>query len=353
LCIKNVNTAHEGDKVILRTKHRYSGFILTLFLGFISSGCATQATPEAIDPLPSWNDGPSKQGIIEFVKDVTDAGSTNFVEPPERIAVFDNDGTLWAEKPIYFQFFFILDRIRAMAPDHPEWKTTQPFQAVLENDFETLGATDRDSLAQMMGIAVSGTTTDEFEDTVENWLATALHPVSGKPYTSMVYQPMLELLDYLEANGFTNFIVSGGGIGFMRPWSEAVYGIPPERVVGTSMELEYELLDGKPVLQRKPKLHFLNDKGGKPVSIERFIGRRPILAAGNSDGDYEMLEWTTAGEGRRLGLIVHHTDAEREWAYDRDSTSGRLDRGLDNAAGNGWLLIDMASEWGVVFPTEK
>jgi len=275
------------------------------------------------------------------------------VEPQERIAVFDNDGTLWAEKPIYFQFFFILDRIRAMAPDHPEWKTTQPFQAVLENDFETLGATDRDALAYMMGIAVTGTTTEEFEATVNIWLATALHPVTGQKYTAMVYQPMLELLDYLEANGFTNFIVSGGGIGFMRPWSEDVYGIPPERVVGTSMELEYELLDGKPVIQRKPQLHFLNDKGGKPVSIERFIGRRPILAAGNSDGDYQMLEWTTAGEGRRLGLIVHHTDAKREWAYDRDSSSGRLDRGLDDAAGNGWLLIDMASEWKLVFPADQ
>ena len=338
--------------MILRNTNRYRGFILTLFLGLLSGGCATHPASEAHDPLPSWNDGPSKQGIVEFVRDVTVAGNTHYVKPSERIAVFDNDGTLWAEQPIYFQFFFILDRIRAMAPDHPEWKTTQPFQAVLENDFETLGATDRDALAYMMGIAVSGTTTEEFKDNVKNWLATALHPVTGQPYTSMVYQPMLELLNYLEANGFTNFIVSGGGIGFMRPWSEAVYGIPPERVVGTSMELEYELLDGNPVIQRKPKLHFLNDKGGKPVSIERFIGRRPILAAGNSDGDYQMLEWTTAGEGKRLGLIVHHTDAKREWAYDRDSTTGRLDRGLDNAAGNGWLLIDMASEWKVVFPPD-
>jgi len=335
---------------MLRDTHCHKGFILTLFFGFFLGGCTTQAGPEASDPLPSWNDGPSKQGIIEFVKDVTDADSAHYVEPPERIAVFDNDGTLWAEQPIYSQFFFILDRIRVMAPDHPEWKTTQPFQAVLENDIETLGTTDRDALAHMMGIAVSGTTTEDFEDIVKNWLATARHPVSGRPYTSMVYQPMLELLDYLEANGFTNFIVSGGGIGFMRPWSEAVYGIPPERVVGTSMELEYELLDGQPVMQRKPQLHFLNDKGGKPVSIERFIGRRPILAAGNSDGDYQMLEWTTAGEGKRLGLIVHHTDAEREWAYDRDSTSGRLDRGLDQAGANGWLLIDMAREWKLVFP---
>jgi phosphoserine phosphatase len=281
---------------------------------------------------------------------VTDTGSTHYIEPSERIAVFDNDGTLWAEKPIYFQFFFILDRIRNMAPDHPEWRTTQPFQAVLENDFETLRASDRDAIAYMMGIAVSGTTTEEFEHAVDNWLATALHPVTGQPYTSMVYQPMLELLDYLEANGFTNFIVSAGGIGFMRPWSETLYGIPPDRVVGTSMELEYKLLDGKPVIQRKLQLHFLNEKAAKPVSIERFIGRRPILAAGNSDGDYEMLEWTTAGEGKRLGLIVHHTDAKREWAYDRNSSNGRLDRGLDNAAANGWLLIDMASEWKQVFP---
>ena len=337
----------------MKNWYQLRGFAPALVLGLLLAGCASQQAPEAVDPLPSWNEGPSKQGIVEFVRDVTDTESAHYVAPQKRVAVFDNDGTLWAEKPIYTQFFFILDRIRAMAPDHPEWKTTQPFQAVLENDFETLGATDRDAIAHMMGIAVSGTTTKEFETIVSDWMATALHPVTGQPYTSMVYQPMLELLDYLEANGFTNFIVSGGGIGFMRPWSEDIYGIPPERVVGTSMELEYEVLDGKPVIQREPKLHFLNDKGGKPVSIERFIGRRPILAAGNSDGDYQMLEWTTAGEGRRLGLIVHHTDARREWAYDRDSSSGRLDRGLDDAAGNGWLLIDMASEWKLVFPAAQ
>jgi len=321
--------------------------ILVAFLG----ACASRPAIEAPDPLPSWNEGPSKQGIVEFVSDVTDSSSAHYVKPTDRIAVFDNDGTLWAEKPVYFQFLFILDRIRAMAPEHPEWQTTQPFQAVLENDFETLRATDLEPLAHMMGVAVSGTTTEEFEDTVVDWMASARHPGTGRPFTSMVYQPMLELLDYLAANGFTTFIVSGGGIAFMRPWSEAVYGIPPERVVGTSMELEYEVIEGKPVIHRKPDLHFLNDKAGKPVGIERFIGRRPILAAGNSDGDYQMLEWTTAGEGRRLGLIVHHTDADREWAYDRDSTSGRLDRGLDNAAANGWLLIDMANEWNQVFPT--
>jgi phosphoserine phosphatase len=337
--------------VMIRNTNRNKGFVLILVLGFFLGACASRPATETSDPLPSWNDGPSKLGIVEFVSDVTDAAGSHYVKPSERIAVFDNDGTLWAEKPVYFQFLFILDRIRAMAPEHPEWQTTQPFQAVLENDFETLKASGLEALAHMMGIAVSGTTTEEFEDAVVNWMASARHPETGRPFTSMVYQPMLELLDYLAANGFTTFIVSGGGIAFMRPWSEAVYGIPPQRVVGTSMELEYEVLDGKPVIHRKPALHFLNDKADKPVGIERFIGRRPILAAGNSDGDYQMLEWTTAGEGRRLGLIVHHTDADREWAYDRHSSSGRLDRGLDNAAANGWLLIDMASEWNQVFPT--
>jgi phosphoglycolate phosphatase-like HAD superfamily hydrolase len=324
--------------------------ILIVVLSMFITGCSSHSALEASDPLPSWHDGPSKQRIIEFVKEVADEEGQYYVAPSERVAVFDNDGTLWAEKPIYTQFLFILDRIRAMAPDYPEWKTTQPFQAVLENDFATLGSTDRDKLAHMMGIAVSGTTTEEFEDIVDDWISTALHPVTGQPYTSMVYQPMLELLAYLEAHGFTNFIVSGGGSGFIRPWSERVYGIPPHRVVGSSMELEYDALDGKPVIQRKLQLHFMNDKEGKPVGIERFIGQRPILAAGNSDGDFQMLEWTTNGKGKRLGLIVHHTDAEREWAYDRDSTTGRLDRGLTDADTNGWLLVDMEIDWKKVFP---
>jgi phosphoglycolate phosphatase-like HAD superfamily hydrolase len=335
----------------IRNRYRNAGFFL--IAGLLLGACAASPMSRSSDPLPSWNEGPSKRGIVEFVADVTNRDSEHYVEPAERVAVFDNDGTLWAEKPVYFQLFFIFDRIRAMAPDHPAWQTTQPFQAVLEHDYETLRATSKESLAHMMGIAVSGTTTEEFEAVVVDWLATARHPVSGQPYTSMVYQPMLELLDYLEANGFNTFIVSGGGIGFMRPWTEAVYGIPPERVIGTSMELEYEVVDGKPILHRKPVLHFLNEKSAKPVGIERFIGRRPILAAGNSDGDYQMLEWTTAGEGRRLGLIVHHTDGTREWAYDRDSTLGRLDRGLDDAAAHGWLLIDMANEWNRVFPAER
>lgn len=337
---------------MLQFTNRCRSSLFILAAGLLLSACASSPIPQPPDPLPSWNEGPSKRGIVEFIGDVSNLDSEYYVEPAERIAVFDNDGTLWAEKPVYFQLLFILDRIRAMAADHPAWQTTQPFQAVLEHDYETLRATSNDSLAYMMGIAVSGTTTEEFEAFVVDWLATARHPVSGKPYTSMVYQPMLELLDYLEANEFKTFIVSAGGIGFMRPWTEQVYGIPPERIVGTSMELEYELVNGKPVIQRKPALHFLNEKSEKPVSIERFIGRRPILAVGNSDGDYQMLEWTTAGAGRRLGLILHHTDAAREWAYDRDATTGRLDRGLDDAVANGWLLIDMAAEWNRVFPAE-
>ena len=314
--------------------------------------CASARVTEEPDPLSSWNDGSSKRAIVEFVGAVTDKRSADYVEPSARIAVFDNDGTLWAEKPVYFQFLFVMDRIRVMAPEHPDWATTQPYQAVLEDDWETLASTSRDDLVRMMAYALSDMTAGEFQRMVVDWINTARHPETGRPFTSMVYQPMLELLAYLEANGFTTFIVSGGGISFMRPWTDEVYGIPPERIVGTSMELEYEVVGGRPVIHRKPDLHFLNDKAGKPIGIQRYIGKRPILAAGNSDGDYEMLQWTTSGEGRRLGLIVHHTDAEREWAYDRHSTTGRLDRGLDDARANGWHLVDMALEWNVVFPPQ-
>ena len=336
----------------MKINHRIPSIILSLALAVFSAECSTQAVTEPSDPLPSWHDGTAKQRIIMFVENVTDKSSEHYVPPSERIAVFDNDGTLWAEKPIYTQFLFILDRIRAMAPDHPEWQSTQPFQAVLENDFEALKNADRKGLAYMMGIAVSGTTSEEFEKIVNDWMNTALHPVTGMPFTAMVYQPMLEVLDYLETHGFTNFIVSAGGSGFIRPWSERVYGIPSHRVVGTSMELEYISLDGKPVIQRKPKLHFMNEADGKPVSIERFIGRRPILAAGNSDGDFQMLEWTSSGHGKRLGLIIHHTDAKREWAYDSDSSNGRLDRGLSEADTNGWLVVDIKNDWNTVFPEE-
>jgi len=321
-----------------------TGLFLILFL----TACAT--SQPAPGPLPSWNDGASKQRIISFVGSVTDSDSTDFVPPNERIATLDNDGTLWSEKPAYFQLLFILDRVRSMATDHPEWKTTQPFQAVLENDMASLKAAGEHGLIELAMATHAGMTTEEFETIVNDWLTTARHPATGRPYTQMVFQPMLELLNYLRASEFKVFIVSGSGLEFMRPWTETVYGIPPDQVIGSSIETRYEVRDGKPVLVRLPKLHFIDDKATKPVAINRFIGQRPILAVGNSDGDFEMLEWTTSGQGSRLGLLVHHTDAEREWAYDRHSTEGRLDRGLDEAERRGWLVIDMARDWRVIYP---
>jgi len=323
------------------------GLILILFL----AACAANQT--ATDPLPSWTDGASKQRIINFVDDVTNSNGGDFVPSNKRIATFDNDGTLWSEKPSYFQLLFIIDRIKMMAPDHPEWKTTQPFQAVLENDMTLIKAAGEHGLLQLAMATHAGMTTEEFETIVNDWLATARHPSTGQAYNSMVYQPMLELLDYLRANDFKVFIVSGGGLEFMRPWTDAVYGIPPDQVVGSSIETRYEMRDGKPVLARLPELHFINDNVTKPVAINRFIGQRPILAFGNSDGDFEMLKWTTSGAGPRLGLLVHHTDAEREWAYDRESSEGRLIRGLDEADENGWLVVDMARDWQVIYPYQS
>jgi hypothetical protein len=268
----------------------------------------------------------------------------------KRIATFDNDGCLWAEQPAYFQLLFIIDRVKALAPEHPEWTAQQPFQAVLEGDMEALAVAGHHGLLELVMATHAGMTTEEFEAVVGDWLATARHPVTGKPYTEMVYQPMLELLDYLRAKGFKTFIVSGGGIEFMRPWTGQVYGIPPEQVVGSSIKTEYEVRDGVPVLVRLPELNFIDDKEGKPVGINAHIGRRPTMAFGNSDGDFQMLEWTTAGDGARLGVLIHHTDAEREWAYDRSSHIGRLDRGLDEAAARGWVVVDMKEDWKTVFP---
>ena len=321
-----------------------------LLLILLIGACTAARAPEAADPLPSWNESEARQAILSFVADVTDPAHPDFVPAAERVAVFDNDGTLWSEKPTYFQLLFIFDRIRSMAGDHPEWRSTQPFQAVLENDMEALAAAGTEGLVMLAMNAQADLTTDEFAALVADWIATARHPVSGRPFTSMVFQPMLELLDYLRANGFGVYIVSGGGIDFMRPWVERVYGVPPENVIGSSLELRYEMRGEEPVIMRERAMHFINDKAGKPVGIQRFIGRRPILAAGNSDGDFEMLEWTTTGDGRRLGLLVHHTDAEREWAYDRESSEGRLDRALDAAPGYGWLVVDMARDWTAVYP---
>ena len=301
------------------------------------------------DPLPSWNETAAKQAILSFVQAVTTEGSPDFVIPSERVAVFDNDGTLWVESPIYTQLAFVIDRVKALAPDHPEWASTQPFQAVLENDLAALSAAGEEGLIELLMATHAGMTTEAFDAVVTGWIATARDGRFKRPYTELVYQPMLELLAYLRANGFESFIVSGGGIEFMRPWTEAVYGIPPQNVIGSSIRTELRMVDGKPVLMRLPQVDFIDDKAGKPVGINAHIGRRPIAAFGNSDGDYEMLEWVTTAEGRRLGMIVHHTDAAREYAYDRNSPVGRLARGLDDAAAQGWTVIDMQADWGRVF----
>jgi phosphoglycolate phosphatase-like HAD superfamily hydrolase len=320
----------------------------------ILSSCSHPAdhdqTVASGDPLPSWNEGETKQAILDFLSAVTDPASPDFVPEAERIATFDNDGCLWAEKPVYIQLLFAIDRVKALAPDHPEWSTRQPFQAVLEDDMEALLASGEHGLIELVMATHAGMTTDEFEVIVTEWLATATHSTTGRPYTEMVYQPMLEVLDYLRANGFKTFIVSGGGIEFMRPWTEAVYGIPPEQVVGSSIKTVFEVRDGEPVLVRLPEMNFIDDKEGKPVGINSHIGRRPIAAFGNSEGDFQMLEWTTAGSGARLGVFVHHTDGEREWAYDRESHIGRLDRGLDEAESRGWVVISMKDDWRTIFP---
>lgn len=303
--------------------------------------------------LPSWNDGKTRQAIEAFVERVTTPGSADFVPPAERIAVFDNDGTLWSEQPMYVQLAFALDRVKVMVPEHPEWKDRAPFNAVLAGDLKALAAAGERGLMELVLATHSGMTADEFEQVVKDWIATAKHPVYQRPYTECVYQPMRELLEYLRANEFKTFIVSGGGIEFMRPWAEAVYGIPPEQVIGSSVKLKYEVRDGRPVLLRLPEIDFIDDKAGKPVGIHRQIGRRPIFAAGNSDGDFEMLEYTTAGEGARFGLLLHHTDGQRETAYDRQSPFGRLDKALDAAPQRDWTVIDMRQDWKQVFPDKK
>jgi phosphoglycolate phosphatase-like HAD superfamily hydrolase len=305
------------------------------------------------NPLPSWNNGSTRAAIIAFVTKTTTAGGPDFIPQTERIATFDNDGTLWTEQPLYVEFVFALDQVKALAPRHPEWKTEQPFRAVLENDQRTLLAGGEAGLMKIMAATHSGMTSEEFRKTVTNWMATARHPRFKRPYTELVYQPMLELLSYLRANGFKTFIVSGGGVEFMRPWAERVYGIPPEQVVGSMGKLQYEMRNGTPVLVKEPAADLIDDKAGKPVGIQKFIGRRPVFAAGNSDGDLEMLQWTTIRRGASLGILIHHTDAVREWAYDRSSKIGQLNAGLDQAAQRGWIVVDMKKDWKVIFPFEK
>ncbi len=303
--------------------------------------------------LPSWNDGPAKQAILDFVAKVTDENSKTFVSAADRIAVFDNDGTLWAEKPAYFQLLFALDRVKTLAPQNPEWKTKQPFQAVLEGDMKSLAAAGDRGIIELVMESTTGMTTDEFAQIVTDWLAEAKHPRFRRPFTDLVYQPMLELLDFLGKNGFNIYIVSGGGIEFMRVWVEEAYGIPPEQVIGSSIITRFEMRDGTPVLVRQPLLDFHDDKAGKPSAINKFIGRRPIFAFGNSDGDLQMLQWTASGSGPHFMGIVHHTDAEREWNYDRYSAVGRLDKALDEADAKGWTVVDMKKDWKQIFSFEK
>lgn len=308
---------------------------------------------QAAGELPSWDDGPSRQAISGFVEAVTRDGSKDFVPPAERIAVFDNDGTLWSEQPMYFQVLFALDEVKRQAPQHPEWKQKQPFKAVLEGDQKTLAASGMNGILAIVAATHSGVSTDEFIANARRWLASAKHPRSGKPYTEMVFQPMLELLDYLRANGFKIYIVSGGEVAFMRAFAEEVYGIPPEQVIGTTLGSRFEDRDGQLSIQRLPKLVHNDDGPGKPESIDSIIGRRPILAFGNSDGDLQMLQWTTAGKGLRFAGLVHHTDEKREWAYDRQSKVGRLDKALDIARNKGWVVVDMAREWKRIYPFDQ
>lgn len=304
------------------------------------------------DPLPSWNEGPPKAAILDFVARVTTEDGADFIPPEKRIATFDNDGTLWSEQPVYVQAAFLLDRIKAMAKDHPEWKKKQPYKAALDGDLKTLAAAGEEGLFELIAVTHSNVTVAEFSKIVSEWIKTARHPRFDRPYTDLAFQPMLELLAYLRANGFKTFIVSGGGIEFMRPWAEKIYGIPPEQIVGSSGKTKFELDGDTPLIVKLPAVEFVDDGPGKPVGINRFIGRRPVFAAGNSDGDLEMLQWTTLNDGARFGLLVHHTDAKREWAYDRKSRIGRLDKALDEAPKRGWLVVDMKKDWKVIYPFE-
>ena len=328
-------------------RHAFLHAALVMSASLLIGGAAFAQT----DPLPSWNDGVAKKSIVEFVTKVTTAGSPDFVPAPERIATFDNDGTLWCEQPMYFQLLFALDRVKALAPQHPEWKTEEPFALLLKGDVKGALAGGEHAMLKIIAATHTGMTTEEFEKIVKDWIATAKHPILKRPYTECVYQPMIELLAYLRANGFKTFIVSGGGIEFMRPWTEAVYGIPPEQVVGSSGKLKYEMRDGKPVLVKLPEIDFIDDKEGKPVGIQEHIGRIPLCAFGNSDGDQQMLEWTGAGRGARLMMLVHHDDKAREFAYDSKSHIGTFREALmAEAKEKNWTVISMKDDWKRIFP---
>jgi|LakMenEpi03Aug12_release.lakeMendotaPanAssembly.Ray.scaffolds.fasta_scaffold18121_3 phosphoglycolate phosphatase-like HAD superfamily hydrolase len=341
-------------------KQQYKYRILLLVLMTIFTFSCTQSTTKneiakqetevKNDPLPSWNEGSSKKAMIDFVTKTTNEGGADFVPVADRIACFDNDGTLWSEQPLYFQFFFAIEQIKAMAPQHPEWKDNQPFKAILEGDMKTVMGGGEKALLQILKVSHADMTTEAFSASVKNWIKTAKHPKTGKLYKDMVYQPMLELLAYLRAHEYKTFIVSGGGMDFIRPWAEEVYGIPPYQVIGSSGKVKYEVIDGKPQLVKLPELNFNDDKEGKPVGIHQYIGKRPVFIGGNSDGDYAMLEWaTTQTSYKSFGLIVHHTDEVREYAYDRTSSIGKLEKGLDDASKYNWLVVDMKADWKTIY----
>lgn len=325
-----------------------------LLLACQSEPLGTKSDSQSLtnDPLPSWNEGKVKSDIVAFVTRAADPGNPGFIPVADRIAVFDNDGTLWSEQPMYFQLFFAIDRVKALAPEHTEWKDKQPFKAILENDRETLGTFGIHELLEIVMASHAGNTTTEFETLVRDWITTAKHPQLDRHFTDLVYQPMLELLDYLRANDFKTFIVSGGGIEFMRPWVEEVYGIPRDQVVGSTIKTEFILKDGEPKIVRLPELDFIDDKEGKPVAINKFIGRKPVFCAGNSDGDLAMMQWTASNTLPSMMLYIHHTDADREWAYDRESHIGHFDKGLDEAISKGWSLMSMKDDWNVIYPFE-
>jgi phosphoglycolate phosphatase-like HAD superfamily hydrolase len=321
----------------------------TLFCIGLIAGLSVSALAQT-DPLPSWNDTAPKKSIVAFVEKVTKENTPDFVPADRRIATFDNDGTLWVEQPMYVQLAFALDRVKELAPKHPEWKTTQPFKGVLDGDMKAIAASGEKGLVELGMATHAGMTVEQFQKIVTDWLATATDPKFHRPYTENIYQPMVELLAYLRANGFKTYIVSGGGIEFMRPWVEKAYGIPPEQVIGSSIKTKFEAVDGKPDLVRLPEINFIDDGPGKPVGINQYIGRRPIAAFGNSDGDLQMLQWTAAGSGPRFMLLVHHTDEVREYAYDRKSSFGKLDKALDEANAKGWTVVDMKNDWKTIFP---
>jgi len=347
----------------MKNANRYILYPLILFtlVLVLSTGCKIKESSQKLsstktissDPLPSWNDTEHKRAITNFVEKVTNEGSPDFVPVAERIATFDNDGTLWSEQPMYFQFIFTFDRIKAMAPQHPEWKNKQPFKAVLEDDIKTIMESGPELINELVMTVSADYTSDEYSKIVKDWIDTAKHPKTGKLFSEMVFQPMLELLAYLRNNGFKTYIVSGGCTDFMRPWASKVYGIPPEQIIGTSFKMKYEMRNGKPVLVQLPEVFLIDDNDGKPVAIYQYIGRRPIASFGNSDGDLQMMQWTTGGSGSRFALFVHHTDAEREYAYDRNSPYGRFDKALDEANSKGWTVVDMKNDWKVIYPYEK